>query len=172
MLKENVQDALSGQLNAEMYSSYLYLSMSSYFSSTGLAGFANWMRVQAKEELLHAMKLYDYINERGGRIVLKPIEGPPTEWKSPLDAFEHTFRHEQMVTGLINGLVDLAIAEKDHATNNFLQWFVSEQVEEEASAGDVLQKVKRVGDNTSSLFILDQELATRIFTPPVQTEGK
>jgi ferritin len=172
MLKENVQDALSDQLNAEMYSSYLYLSMSSYFSSTGLAGFANWMRVQAKEELMHAMKFYDYINERGGRIVLKPVEGPPTEWKSPLDAFEHTFRHEQMVTELINGLVDLAIAEKDHATNNFLQWFVSEQVEEEASAGDALQKVKRVGENTSSLFMLDSELAQRIFTPPAQTEGK
>ena len=172
MLKENVQDALSGQLSAEMYSSYLYLSMSSYFSSTGLAGFANWMRVQAKEELMHAMKFYDYINERGGRIVLKPVEGPPTEWKSPLDAFEHTFRHEQMVTGLINGLVDLAIEEKDHATNNFLQWVVSEQVEEEASAGAVLQKVNRVGENTSSLFMLDSELAQRIFTPPAQTEGK
>ncbi len=172
MLKENVQDALSGQLNAELYSSYLYLSMSSYFSSSDLAGFANWMRVQAREELMHAMKLYDYINERGGRILLKPIEGPPTEWKSTQDAFEHTLRHEQKVTGLINGLVDLAIVEKDHATNNFLQWFVSEQVEEEASAGDVLHKVKRVGDNTSSLFMLDQELAARIFTPPGQTEGK
>lgn len=166
MLKENVQDALAGQLNAELYSSYLYLSMSSYFSSTDLAGFANWMRVQAQEELMHAMKFYDYLNERGGRVLLKPIEGPPAEWKSPQDAFEHTLRHEQKVTGLINDLVDLAIAEKDHATNNFLQWFVSEQVEEEASASDVLQKVKRVGDNTSSLFILDQELAQRIFTPP------
>jgi ferritin len=172
MLKENVQDALSGQLNAEMYSSYLYLSMSSYFSSTDLAGFANWMRCQAKEELMHAMKLYDYINERGGRIILKPIEGPATEWKSPQDAFEHTYRHEQKVTGLINDLVDLAIVEKDHATNNFLQWFVSEQVEEEASASDVLQKVKRVGDNTSSLFMLDTELAQRIFTPPTGTDGK
>lgn len=172
MLKENIQDALSGQLNAEMYSSYLYLSMSSYFSSAGLAGFANWMRVQAKEELMHAMKFYDYINERGGRIILKPIEGPPEEWKSPQDAFEHTLRHEQKVTGLINSLVDLAMEEKDHATNNFLQWFVSEQVEEEASASDVLQKVKRVGENTSSLFMLDQELAQRIFTPPTQTEGK
>ena len=172
MLKENVQEALSAQLNAEMYSSYLYLSMSSYFSSTDLAGFANWMRVQAKEELMHAMKFYDYINERGGWILLKPIEGPPTEWKSPQDAFEHTLRHEQKVTGLINDLVDLAIAEKDHATNNFLQWFVSEQVEEEASAGEVLQKVKRVGDNTSSLFMLDSELAQRIFTPPAQGDGK
>lgn len=166
MLKENVQDALSGQLNAEMYSSYLYLSMSSYFSSTNLAGFANWTRVQAKEELMHAMKFYDYINERGGRIILKPIEGPPTEWKSPQDAFEHTLRHEQKVTGLINDLVDLVIEEKDHATNNFLQWFVSEQVEEEASATDVLQKVRRVGDDQGGLFMLDNELAQRIFTPP------
>ena len=172
MLKENVQEALSAQLNAEMYSSYLYLSMSSYFSSTDLAGFANWMRVQAKEELMHAMKFYDYINERGGRIFLKPIEGPPTEWKSPQDAIEHTLRHEEKVTGLINELVDLAIAEKDHATNNFLQWFVSEQVEEEASATEVLQKVRRVGDNTSSLFMLDSELAQRVFTPPAGTDGK
>lgn len=166
MLNDKIRDALAGQLNAEMYSSYLYLSMSSYFSSLDLAGFANWMRVQAREELMHAMKFYDYINERGARVLLKEIEGPPTGWTSPQDAFEHTLRHEQKVTGLINGLVDLALEERDHATNNFLQWFVAEQVEEEASAGEVLQKVKRVGEDQGGLFMLDNELAQRIFTPP------
>ncbi len=170
MLKDKIQDALNGQLNAEMYSSYLYLSMSAYFQSNDFAGFANWMRVQAQEELMHAMKFYDYINERGGRVTLKEIEAPITEWDSPAAAFGHVFKHEQKVTGLINGLVDLALEEKDHATNNFLQWFVSEQVEEEASANEVLQKVKRVGKEGNGLFMLDQELAQRVFTPAPSKE--
>ena len=172
MIKEKMQNALNEQTNAELYSSYLYLSMSAYFQSVDLSGFANWMRVQAQEELMHAMKLYDYVNERGGRVILSKIEGPPTEWDSPTAAFEHVYKHEQKVTGLINGLVNLAIEEKDHATNNFLQWFVTEQVEEEASANEVLQKLKLVGEEGSGLLMLDSELAQRVFTPPVSKTEK
>ncbi|MCK5556801.1 MAG: ferritin, partial [Candidatus Hydrogenedentes bacterium] len=128
MLSEKMRDALDEQLNWELYSAYLYVSMSAYFDSVNLPGFANWMRVQAQEELVHAMKFYDFINERGGRVTLQPVEGPPTEWSSPLDAFENAYRHEQKVTGLINDLVNLAVKERDHATNIFLQWFVTEQV--------------------------------------------
>jgi ferritin len=173
MQNEKIQEALNKQLNAELYSSYLYLSMSAYFSSVELSGFANWMRVQAQEELMHAMKFYDYINERGGRVTLTEIEAPQTEWESPQAAFDHVYKHEQKVTGLINDLVNLAIEEKDHATNNFLSWFVTEQVEEEASASDVLKKIKLIGKDGSGLFMLDKELGTRIFTPPAsKEEGK
>jgi ferritin len=170
MLNEKVQDALCEQLNAELYSSYLYLAMSANFSEMDLEGFANWMRVQAQEELMHAMKFYDYINERGGRVTLKEIITPQKEWKSPKGAFEHTYSHEQKVTGLINDLVDMAISEKDHATNNFLQWFVEEQVEEEASSSGVLKKLEMIGDDPSGLLMLDQELAQRVFTPPAEKQ--
>ena len=170
MIKEKMQAALTTQVNAELYSSYLYLSMAAYFESINLKGFANWMRVQTQEELVHAMKFYDFIIERGGKVVLSSIEGPPTEWASPLAVFEHAYKHEQKVTGLINNLVDLAMAEQDHATNNFLQWFVAEQVEEEASADEVVQKIKLMGDASGGLFMLDSELAQRVFTPPATTE--
>ena len=170
MIKEKIREALNQQLNAELYSSYLYLSMAAYFESINLKGFANWMRVQTQEELVHAMKFYDFIIERGGKVVLSSIEGPPTEWASPLAVFEHAYKHEQTVTGLINNLVDLATAEQDHATNNFLQWFVAEQVEEEASADEVVQKIKLMGDASGGLFMLDRELAQRVFTPPATTE--
>ena len=166
MIKEKIQDALNEQINAELYSSYLYLSMSAYFESINLKGCANWMRVQTQEELVHAMKFHDYLIERGGKVTLTSIESPPTEWPSPLAIFEQAYQHEQKVTGLINKLVDLAIAEKDHATNNFLQWFVSEQVEEEASADEVVQKIKLMGDARGGIFMLDRELAQRVFTPP------
>ena len=169
MLSDKVQEGLNKQLNAELYSSYLYLSMSAYFHSINLRGFANWMRVQAQEELVHVTKFYDFINERDSRVVLRPVEGPPSEWASPLAAFEDAYRHEQKVTGLINGLVDLSIEEKDHATNNFLQWFVAEQVEEEASANDVVQQLKLLGDDRNGLFMLDRELAQRVFVAPAAT---
>ena len=169
MIDEKMQDALNKQLNAELYSSYLYLSMAAYFQSVNLGGFANWMRVQAREELMHAMKFYDYVNERAGRVILQPVEAPPSEWDSPLAVFENVYRHEQGVTGMINELVDLAIEASDHATNNFLQWFVAEQVEEEASADEVVQKLKLVGDDPSGLFLIDRELAQRVFTPPAAT---
>jgi ferritin len=166
MLDEKMQTALNKQMTAELYSSYLYLSMSAYFQSISLPGFANWMRIQAQEELVHAMKFYDFINERGGRVILQPVEGPPTEWSSPLDVFENTYKHEQKVTGLINDLVNLAVKEGDHATNIFLQWFVTEQVEEEASADEVVQKLKLMGDAKGGLFMLDREMGQRVFTPP------
>jgi ferritin len=166
MLKKKMLKALNDQINAEMFSSYLYLSMEAYFQSISLKGFAAWMRVQAQEEMLHAMKFYDYVNERGGKVTLDAIAKPETNWASPLAVFEAVLKHEEHVTSLINDLVDLAIGEKDHASNNFLQWFVSEQVEEEASAGEVVEKLKLIKDNTSGLFMMDAELGKRVFTPP------
>jgi ferritin len=166
MLKENVLNALNSQLNAELYSAYLYLSMEAYFESIDLSGCANWMRAQSQEELMHAMKLYDYIVQRGERVTLSTIEGPQVEWDSPLVVFEHVYAHEQKVTGLINDLVDLSVSESDHATSNFLQWFVAEQVEEEESSSGVLQRIKLAGDSKSGLFMLDSELGQRVFTPP------
>jgi ferritin len=166
MLKENVLKALNSQLNAELYSAYLYLSMEAYFESIDLSGCANWMRAQSQEELMHAMKLYDYIVQRGERVTLSTIEGPQVEWDSPLAVFEHVYAHEQKVTGLINDLVDLSVSESDHATSNFLQWFVAEQVEEEESSSGVLQRIKLAGDSKSGLFMLDSELGQRVFTPP------
>ena len=156
-----MQEALNKHANAEFYSSYLYLSMSAYFQSLNLTGFAHWMRVQAREELAHAMKFYDHVIERGGRVALQPVEAPPSQWESPLAAFEDAYRHEQKVTGLINQLVDEAVQTKDHATNAFLQWFVSEQVEEEASVDAIVQKLKLVGDAPGGLLMIDHELAER-----------
>lgn len=166
MLTDKMEKALNAQVNWELYSSYFYLSMSAYFESVSLSGCANWMRAQAQEELFHAIKIYDYINERGGRAIMAAIDQPPSEWDSPLAVFEEVLTHEQKVTGLINDLVNLALDERDHATNIFLQWFVSEQVEEEASAGAVVDKFKLIGDDKSGLFAIDQELGTRVFTPP------
>lgn len=166
MLKKKMQKALNGQINAEMYSSYLYLSMEAYFQSLSLAGFARWMRAQVQEEMFHAMKFYGFVNERGGVVTLDAIKKPESEWKSPLAAFEHILEHEQLVTSLINDLVELSISEKDHATSIFLQWFVSEQVEEEASVGEVLDKLKLIDGDKSGLFYLDAELGKRIFTMP------
>ena len=169
MLNNDMEKALNAQVNAEMYSAYLYLSMSAYFQSKSLGGFASWMRVQAQEEMVHAMKIYDFINERGGRVILELIEAPPTEWDSPLATMEAVYEHEQKVTGLINELVELALEKHDHATNIFLQWFVSEQVEEEDSANDVVEKIKLMGDARGGLFMLDRELGQRVFTPPAAT---
>jgi len=165
MLGRKIEEALNRQLNAELFSAYLYLSMSAYFSSVNLPGCANWMRIQRLEEISHGMKFYDYVISRGGRVLLTAIEAPPTEWDSPLDAFDAVCRHERKVTGLIHGLVDLAIEEKDHATNSFLGWFVDEQVEEEESADEVLQKMRRIADTPGGLFMVDSELAQRVFTP-------
>ena len=144
--------------------------MSAYFESINLKGMANWMRIQAQEEMQHAMRFYDFINERGGRVLLAPVEGPETEWDSPLAVFEDTYKHECKVTGLIHDLVDLAIAEKDHAANAFLQWFVTEQVEEEATAEEIGGKLKLAGDNASVLFMIDQELGQRTFVPATATD--
>ncbi len=169
MLKKKIEDALNEQLNAELYSAYLYLSMAAYYHSLNLNGFANWMQVQAQEEMTHVMKFYDYINDRGARIKLMPVEGPPTDWKSPLAVFEAVLKHEQLVTSLIYKLVDLSVKEKDRSTESFLQWFVDEQVEEESSADAVIQQVKLAGETGPGLFMLDRELATRVYTPPAET---
>ena len=165
MLKSRMQDALNEQINKEYYSAYLYLSMSSYFESVNLSGFAKWMNAQYQEEIQHVLKFFRYIVERGGRVLLQPSEGPPTEWDSPLAAFEAAYGHEVQVTGLINDLVDMAVAEHDHATNNFLQWFIEEQVEEEASTDGVVQQLKLAGEG-GGLFLLDRELGQRIYMPP------
>lgn len=166
MLKDKVRDAINTQINREIYSAYLYLSMSAFFSDINMPGFAGWMKVQVQEELSHADKMYNFVIERGGRVTLGAVEAPPTEWSSPLNTFEATLEHEQAVTGMINALVDIASAEKDHATGNFLQWFVDEQVEEEASADAVIQQLKLAGDAPGALFMLDRELGQRVFTPP------
>jgi len=166
MISKKMEKALNEQVNAELFSAYLYLSMEAYFKSMNLNGFANWMRVQTQEEITHAMKIYEFINERGGRIILKTVDGPDTEWDSPLTVFKAVYEHEQKVTGLINNIVNLAIEEKDHATNTFLQWFVNEQVEEESSADDMVQQLKMMEKAPGGLFMLDRELAQRVFTPP------
>ena len=168
MLGKKMEEALNSQLNAELYSAYLYLSMAAYFESTGLKGFAGWMRVQFQEEQFHAMKLYDCIIERGGKVLLKPIEAPPSEWDSPLGVFEATLEHEQKVTGLINELVYLAREEKDNASEIFLQWFVNEQVEEEDNVGTVLGQLKLVKNSPQALYMMDKEMAQRVFTPPAE----
>ena len=171
MISRKMEEALNEQLNAELYSAYLYLSMEAYFESINLPGFANWMRAQTQEELMHAMKIYDFVNERGSRVILQSIAQPPTEWESPLAVFEATYKHEQKVTGLINNLVNLAVEEKDHATNSFLQWFVKEQVEEEDNVSTVLGQLKLIKDSPQALYMMDKELGQRVFTPPAAAEG-
>ena len=163
MLNKKVEEAINKQINAELWSAYLYLSMSAYFESQNLPGFANWMKVQYQEEVSHAMKFFDYINERGGRVNLMPIAEVKTDWKDAIDIFKETLAHEQKVTGMINDLVDLAIVEKDHASNNMLQWYVDEQVEEEANADALLQQLKMLNNNQQGLLMLDKELQSRAF---------
>ncbi|NCD24556.1 MAG: ferritin [Deltaproteobacteria bacterium] len=166
MLGPKMEKALNDQVNAEMFSAYLYLAMVAYFQDKNLPGFANWMTVQNQEETFHAMKFFRYISERGGRVVLDAIEKPRFEWSSPLEAMEAAQHHEAYISSRINDLVNLAIEEKDHATNSFLRWFVDEQVEEEDSVNEVVQKLRLVGTDGGGLFMLDRDLSTRVFTPP------
>ena len=156
-----MQKALNEQLNAELYSAYLYLSMCAWFQSKNLKGFANWMNVQTQEETAHGLKFFNFITERGGRVKLEQIKGPETEWSSPLAIFEAAYKHEQYVTSRINNLVNLAIEEKDHATNSFLQWFVNEQVEEEASTDAAVQQLKMAGESKGGLMQIDHHLGKR-----------
>ncbi len=169
MINSKMENAFNDQIAAEFYSAHLYLSMASYLESIDLSGFANWMRVQYQEEVAHGMKIFEYIIERDGRALVKPFDGPPSEWKSPLDVFESSYKHEQKVTGLINNLMEIAQSEKDHAAQIFLQWFVNEQVEEEASAKTIIQQLKLLGDSKAGLFQIDRELGQRVFTPPATT---
>lgn len=161
MLSENMQNALNKQFHEELHSAYLYLSMSAYRESANLPGTAHWMRLQAREETGHAMRLYGHILQRRGRVQLATIEAPETEWKSPTAIFDEVLAHEEMVTGLIHELVALANKEKDYATNNLLQSFVDEQVEEEANANKIVQTLKMIGDSAQGLILLDRELGQR-----------
>lgn len=167
MISKSLNKAINEQINKELFSEYLYLSMSAWFSAQNLDGFANWMSVQAQEEHFHAMKFYNYVLERGGTIELMAIDKPAKEFKSAMNAFKETLTHEQFITKSINELMDLAIKEKDHALRSFLQWYVDEQVEEESNADKLLNQLKMIGDNVHSIFMLDRELATRVYTPPV-----
>lgn len=161
MLSKKMEAALNEQLNAELYSSYLYLSMSAYLESINMAGMANWMRIQAEEEKMHGMKFFDFIVSREGRVKLTAIAAPETEWASPLGAFQATYAHEQKVTGLINDLVKLAQEEADTASDIFLQWFVTEQIEEEKNADTIVQKLAMIKDAPQGLLMLDKELGAR-----------
>ncbi|MFN3307129.1 MAG: ferritin [Candidatus Kapaibacteriota bacterium] len=162
MLKEVIQNALNAQLTREMYSSNLYLAMSGYFQSINLKGFAHWMRAQAQEETNHALKFFDYLLDRGAVVKVSSIDAPPSQWDSPLAAMEDALKHEQYVTQNINSLADLAIKEGDHATQIFLQWFVTEQIEEEATVNEIVEKLKMIGDWKGGLLMIDNELGKRI----------
>jgi ferritin len=161
MLSAAMEDALNSQLNAELYSSYLYLSMCAQQQASKMNGIANWLGVQAKEELGHAVRFFDYVNQAGGRIQLRQIDGPPLQWASPLAVFEHVLQHEKRVTALINGLVEIAQSEGDQVTYQFLQWFVSEQLEEEESAEHVVNLLTVVGADSALVLQADAELALR-----------
>jgi ferritin len=161
MFSKKLENAINKQINAELWSAYLYLSMSAYFESINLSGFANWMRVQAQEEVNHAMKFYNHIIERRGRVLVSAIAATPTTWKSPLSTFDEAFKHEQKVTGMIENLANIAAAEKDYATTSMLNWFHDEQVEEELSTDTIVQKLKMIEKSTGGLFMLDRELAKR-----------
>ncbi len=161
MLGKAIQDAMNEQMKNEFYSAYQYLSMAAYCESENLPGFAHWMRTQAREETEHAMKFYDFILDRNGRVVLRGIEGPVVEFGSPLEVFERALGHEQEVTAMINDLYGLAVRENDYASQAFLQWFVTEQVEEEKNTGDVAETLKKIGDKSEALFLLDRELGQR-----------
>ena len=161
MLSKTIQDAMNEQIKNELYSAYLYLSMSAYCEAANLPGFAHWMRVQAQEEVTHAIKFYDFICERGGRVVLQAIDQPPVEFQSPRAVFEQTLEHEQKVTAMIHDLYGLAAQEKDYASQAFLQWFVTEQVEEEGSATQIVETLKMIGDKGQALVMLDRELGKR-----------
>ena len=160
-----MQDALNAQIKEEMASAHLYLSMAAYFHSAGFDGMAHWMKVQTKEEMEHAMKLFEHIIERGGRVEVPELEQPQKEWSSPLEAFQAAYKHEQYITGKIHDLVDLAEREKDRAAANMLQWYVDEQVEEEANAEAIINKLEMVGDSGNGMLMMDQELGQRTDTP-------
>jgi ferritin len=166
MLKKSVEVAINQQINAEFHSAYLYLSMSSYCQSIGMAGCANWMKIQFQEELAHATHLFDYVLERGGRVILTPIAEVEVDFKNVMQVFEETLQHEIKVTGLINNLMDTAIHESDHATKSFLQWFVDEQVEEEANVEQILNNLKLINGEGQGLLMMDREMQARVFVNP------
>ena len=167
MITEKMEKAFNDQINKEFFSEYLYLTMQAYFERLNLTGFTNWMTVQVQEEHAHAMGMYNYVHERGGRVELMAIDKPQTEWKSPVDVFRHVLEHEQFVTSRINALMDVAEEEKDRAALSFLDWYLKEQVEEENTVGSVLAKLELIGDDKHALLLLDKDLEARTFTAPV-----
>ncbi|MDT8715644.1 ferritin [Clostridium sp. 19966] len=166
MLSRRLLDALNDQVNYELYSEYVYLAMASYCQSEDLNGLANFFKVQVQEERFHAMKFFDYINQMGGRVFLEGIHQPSNEFENILDVFEKALEHEKTVTKRIYNLSDIALEEKEHATMSLLKWFIDEQVEEEDTFNNIIKKLRRVKDNPAGLYMLDDELATRVFTPP------
>lgn len=168
MLTQKMETELNKQLNAEYWSAYLYLAMSAYCADEGLAGCANWMRVQYQEEISHALKFFDYIIERGGKVTLTPIAEVPAKWNGIIEIFEETLNHEKKVTSLINNLMDVAIDERDHAAKSFLQWYVDEQVEEEDNVKSILDQLKMVQGSGNGLFMIDKDLSTRVFVDSTQ----
>ena len=167
MINEKMEKAFLDQINKELYSEYLYLSMKAYFANLNLQGFVNWMDVQVQEEHAHAMGMFDYVIERGGRVILEAIEKPEVDWQSPLEVFKAILKHEEYVTSRINALMDVAEETTDRAAIAFLNWYIKEQVEEEANVGGVLAQLELIGDDKNGLFALDKELATRTFVQPV-----
>jgi ferritin len=162
MLSNTLQTALNNQIKHELYSGYLYLSMAAHFEAANLPGFAVWMKKQGHEEAGHAMKIYGYIHDQGGRVTLQALDGPPTQFGSPVSVFQAAFEHEQKVTGLIRGLYDLASKENDYATQVFLQWFINEQVEEERNASQIVEQLKMIGESGPSLFMMNAQLGARV----------
>ncbi len=161
MFSSKVQEAMNEQIKNELYSAYIYLSMAAHFEAVNLPGFAHWMRMQSNEEVEHAMKFFDFINERGGRVELSAIDQPPVEWGSPLSIFETALGHEQKVTGMIDNIYETAVAEKDYASQIMLQWFIDEQVEEEKSAGEIVETLKMFGERDTVVLLLDRQLGAR-----------
>ena len=161
MFSPKVLQEMNNQIMHELYSAYLYLSMSAYFDANNLTGFAHWMRVQAREEQVHAMKFYDFIYDRGGKVTLQAIDQPPTEFKSPKDIFAASLDHEKKVTARIDMIYDLAVQDNDHASQSFLKWFVDEQVEEEKNATQILEMLKMAGDSPNLIFLLNHQLGER-----------
>lgn len=166
MISKKLEKAINDQINKELFSEYLYLSIAAYFQAQNLDGFANWFHVQTQEERFHAMKFYTYLLDRGGEIELDKLDKPEKDFKNPTFAFEASLKHEQFITKSINDLMDLAIAENDHSFKSFLQWYVDEQVEEEANAEKLIAKLKLINNDGNGILSLDKELATRVFTPP------
>ncbi len=167
MISKKLEEAINDQINFEFYSSYIYLAMSAWFKDQNYNGFARWMEIQAREETFHAMKFFNFIFDRGGKVELKAIKQPHGEWKQPLDAFKHAFEHEQTVTSRISNLMDLALQERDHVAAALLQWFITEQIEEEASVRNIVDQMKMMGESKDSIFMLDRELNARQVSPLV-----
>ncbi len=168
MFNKKMNDAINKQINAEFYSAYLYLAMAGYFEDKNLPGFANWMRIQFQEEQFHALKMYDYVHQRGGTVVLEAIAKPDNKFKDLLAVFRETLKHEKMITKNIESLMDTAVKLKDYATQSFLQWYIEEQVEEEASVEEILNQLDLIEGKGEAVLMFDRQFATRKFVPPVK----